>query len=89
MTKEIIIFGAGDIAELANYYFTHDSEYDVVAYTVDREFMPIDSALELPVVPFDEISKHYPPEQYSLFIALSYSKSVSYTHLTLPTICSV
>jgi ssRNA-specific RNase YbeY (16S rRNA maturation enzyme) len=38
MTKKLIIFGAGQIAELAHYYFTHDSAYDVVAFCIDEDY---------------------------------------------------
>ena len=33
---KLVIFGAGDIARLAHYYFTHDSEHEIAAFTVDR-----------------------------------------------------
>jgi hypothetical protein len=29
--KKIVIFGTGDIGELAHFYFTHDSDYDIAA----------------------------------------------------------
>ena len=35
MKTHLIIFGAGDIAQLAHYYFSADSNYEVVAFTVD------------------------------------------------------
>ena len=37
MRKPLILFGAGDIAELAYFYFTNDSAYEVVAFTVDGD----------------------------------------------------
>lgn len=72
--KELIIFGTAELAELAYYYFTHDSDYEVVAFTVDEEFFDKDFFLELPVIPFSEINKRYPPEKFSMHVALSYSK---------------
>jgi len=74
MKKSLIIFGAGDIAELAHYYFSSDSNYDVVAFTVNAEYLTGTQLCELPVCPFEEISAKYPPDQFELFIALSYSK---------------
>lgn len=73
MTKKLLIFGSGDMAELAHYYFTHDSDHEVVAFTVDRDFKTQGQCCGLPVVPFEDIAQHYPPERYVLFIALSYS----------------
>jgi sugar O-acyltransferase (sialic acid O-acetyltransferase NeuD family) len=74
MMKKLIIFGSGDIAQLAYYYFTSDSQYDVVAFTVDREYIISEKFCELPVVPFEDIANHYPPDVFYIFIALSYSK---------------
>ncbi|WP_166365377.1 acetyltransferase [Pseudomonas akapageensis] len=74
MKKYLVIFGAGDIAQLAHYYFSTDSNYKVVAFTVDAAYLTSTSFCELPVVAFEELVEHYPPERYELFIALSYSK---------------
>ncbi len=74
MKKELVIFGTGDIAQLASYYFRTDTDMKVVAFTVDREFMEDTQFCDLPVVAFDEVASIYPPEKYSFFTALSYSK---------------
>lgn len=72
--KKLLVFGAGDIAQLAHYYFSTDSDYEVVAFTVDREFVGDGELAGLPVVPFDEVGARFPADQYDMFIALSYSK---------------
>ncbi|PZV40503.1 acetyltransferase [Mesorhizobium kowhaii] len=74
MNRPIIIFGAGPIAEVAHYYFTHDSPHDVAAFTVDRAFLTADRLAGLPVVPFDTLVRDYPPDAYAAFVALSYSQ---------------
>ena len=74
MKKPLIIFGSGDIAELAHFYFTNDSDYDVVAFTVDGDYVSSSSFCGLPLVPFADAIALYPPEKYELFVALSYSK---------------
>jgi len=71
---KLIIFGTGDIARLAHYYFSCDSEYEVVAFTVDKEYMTGDVFLGLPVVDFEEIVDCCPPTTHKMFIALSYAK---------------
>jgi len=73
MKKKLIIFGGGDLAELAHYYFSTDSDYDVVAFTLDDNFIDKDTLCGLPVCPFSELSTRYPHEDYDAFIALSYS----------------
>ncbi len=72
--KKLVIFGAGNIAELADYYFTTDSEYEVVAFTVDDIFMECDEINGKPVIPFSQLEVNYPSSEFSIFVALSYSK---------------
>ena len=74
MKKKVIIFGTGDIAELAHFYFTFDSDYDVVGFTVDAAYLNDSIFCGLPVVAFEQIREHFSPDQYELFVALSYSK---------------
>jgi len=71
---KLVIFGAGDIARLAHYYFTRDSDHDVVAFTVDRQYCQGDSFLDLPLVPFEDLVGNYPPSEYKMFVALSYAR---------------
>jgi sugar O-acyltransferase (sialic acid O-acetyltransferase NeuD family) len=72
--KKLVIFGITDASELANYYFSIDSEYEVVAFTVDSSYVPSSKIFcNLPVVPFEDLSNLYPPESHTLFIALGYS----------------
>jgi len=73
-TKKLVVFGSGDIGQLAHYYFTNDSDYDVVAFTVDAAYIKEATFCGVPVVPFEEISDQYPPTEYDLFAALSYAK---------------
>ena len=74
MMKPLVIFGTGDIAQLAHYYFSTDSDYQVVAFTVDAAFATEGQLLGLPVVPFEQVTDHYPSQTYELFVALSYAK---------------
>jgi sugar O-acyltransferase (sialic acid O-acetyltransferase NeuD family) len=71
---KLVIFGAGDIARLAHYYFTKDSEHEVVAFTVDEKYRKEESFLELPLVPFENVAKLYSTQGHKMFIALSYAK---------------
>lgn len=74
MKKPLVIFGSGDIAQLAHYYFSTDSEYEVVAFTVDAAYIQETTFCDLPVVAFENAPTLYPPDQYDFFVALSYSK---------------
>jgi sugar O-acyltransferase (sialic acid O-acetyltransferase NeuD family) len=72
--SRLVIFGAGDIGRLAHYYFTRDSEYEVAAFTVDEKYRQADTFLDLPLVSFENVVKHYPPQDYKMFVALSYAR---------------
>ncbi len=74
MKKPLIIFGSGDIAELAYFYFSTDSNYEVVAFTVDAGCLTKARFCELPVIAFEDLAAQYSPDRYELFVALSYSK---------------
>jgi len=70
---KLVLFGAGDIARLAHYYFSTDSEHDVVAFTVDAAYRTADHFQELPLVAVEEVAARYPPTDFKMFVALSYT----------------
>jgi len=70
--KKVIIFGTGTIGQLAHFYFTHDSPFEIVAFTADKKFIECNDFLNLPIIPFEEIEKNYPPSEFDMFVALSY-----------------
>lgn len=72
--SKIVIFGTGDIARLAHFYFTRDSGHQVAAFTVDRAYRKADTFLELPLVDFETIAESYSPRDYQLFVAVSYAR---------------
>lgn len=70
---KVIIFGTSLFAEVAYYYLTKDSPYQVVAFTADKEFIDKSSIFGIPVIPFEDIEDRYPPDQFKMFIAIGYS----------------
>ncbi len=72
--KDLVIFGAGDIAALAGFYFTEDSPRRVAAYTVDSAYRQGETFMDRPLVAFEELTALYPPDRHDFFVALSYSK---------------
>lgn len=72
--KKLIIFGTGAFGEVASFYFTHDSDYQVTAFTVNQKSISEEKFAGLPVVPFETIESIYPPDEYSMFVAIGYKK---------------
>jgi sugar O-acyltransferase (sialic acid O-acetyltransferase NeuD family) len=69
-----VIFGLGQFADIAYEYFTHDSEYEVVGFTVTSEYRNKVVNHNLPVVPFEELTKIFEPSSHSFFAAVLYLK---------------
>jgi sugar O-acyltransferase (sialic acid O-acetyltransferase NeuD family) len=82
---QLVVFGAGDIARLAHFYFSSDSEHEVVAFTVDAAYQKESEFQGLPLVAAEEVTRLYPPSHVRMFVALSYAKmnrvrAEKYTH---------
>ena len=74
MKKQVVIFGTGEIAELAHFYMVNDSDFEIVAFTADKAFIRDKFFLGKPLVPFEEIESSYPARDFDMHVALSYSK---------------
>ena len=62
---KLVVFGAGGIGELAHYYFTNDSRYEVVGFTADGDRITDATFNGLPVVPFETVERDYPSDRYA------------------------
>jgi sugar O-acyltransferase (sialic acid O-acetyltransferase NeuD family) len=71
---KVVIFGATELAEMLHFYLTHDSSYEVVAFTVDRDYLKEETMCGLPVIPFEEMVSKYPPNQCQMLVAIWYSR---------------
>ena len=70
--KQLIIFGLSDFADIAYEYFTHDSDFEVVAFTVDEDYLTNNFHLTLPVIPFESIENYFKCEEVYIFVAIVY-----------------
>jgi len=68
---KVIVFGVLDTAELAHYYLTHDSDHEVVAFTVNRQYIEHDNFHGLPVVAFEDVETLFPPSEYKFFAPMT------------------
>jgi sugar O-acyltransferase (sialic acid O-acetyltransferase NeuD family) len=72
--SDLVVFGTGELGELAEFYFTHDSDHDVVGFTVDGAYLREDRFLAKPVVPFESVATAFPPDKFLLFVAVGYAR---------------
>lgn len=72
--RELILFGTGEIAMLARFYFDEDSRYRVVGFVADDEFVTSDTLQGLPLVRFSQVAERFPPSRVEMHVALSYRR---------------
>jgi len=72
--SDVIIFGTSTFAEIVHFYLTHDSKYNVTAFTVNKSYMNKKKLFGQPVIPFENIESEYSPNDYTMFIAVGYNK---------------
>ena len=70
---KVVIFGTGNFADLVCHYLIHDSDHDVVGFSVDRKYQDTNLHMGLPLVAYEDIEKHFPPSEFGLFVAVGYN----------------
>lgn len=71
---KVIVFGNSVFAEHIYALLTHDSPYEVAAFTVDRKYLREDTMFGLPVVPFETVESAFPPSEYRMSVPLSFQR---------------
>ena len=72
--KKLIIYGIGEYAEIAHYYFQSEGIYNVEFFVVDKEFYEEKRFLGLEVKTFDEIENNISQfNDYKFFVAIGFS----------------
>jgi sugar O-acyltransferase (sialic acid O-acetyltransferase NeuD family) len=75
MNKKVIIFGTNDFAELAHFYLTTDSEYEVAGFCLSRDYLSDQTSFKgLPVFLYEDITKICPPSEYCFFAPMAPKK---------------
>ena len=73
--KKLILFGAGQFAEVATFYFENFSDEIIEAYTVHNNYLKEDEFNGKPIIPFENIKEKYPIEKYKLFVPFNYNNT--------------
>lgn len=72
--NRLVIFGVSAFAEMAHYYFKRESQYTSVAFSVDAAYLKESTFEGLPIVPYEELEKSFPPSEVTLFVAMGIQK---------------
>ena len=71
---KVIIFGIGEISQIAHHYLIKDEQYEVSGFTMDKEYIKENKFESLPIIPFDNIQQIFPQNEYKLFIPIGYTQ---------------
>jgi sugar O-acyltransferase (sialic acid O-acetyltransferase NeuD family) len=74
MRRRLVLIGAGEFAQIACEYFEHDSPYEVVAFSVEREYLSQPVLADRPVVAYETLQETYPPKDHDVFVAIPSSQ---------------
>lgn len=72
--KKLIIVGDSSFAQIAYEYFEYDSEYQVVAFSVEKSFLKQTELFSLPVVPFESLQDQFDVSCHDVYVATVYSQ---------------
>ena len=70
--EKLILYGNKAVARGMYLGLKNNPNYEVVAFTVDREYLEGERFCDLPIVPFDTVQDAYPPEAHKMFVAVGY-----------------
>jgi sugar O-acyltransferase (sialic acid O-acetyltransferase NeuD family) len=71
---KLVIIGDSAFAQLAYEYFTYDSPYEVVGFSVEQPFIKQDTLFNLPIIPFEGLERHFEPAKHWVYVALVYTQ---------------
>jgi len=74
MSRPLVLVGAGEFAQIACEYFQHDSDYDVLAFSVERDYLVQPQLADRPVLAWETLEERYPPGEVELFVAIPASQ---------------
>ncbi len=72
--KKLVIVGSGETGLIAYEYFQFDSDYEVVAFSVNKQYITDTIICDLPVVPLETLEEKYSPKEYDVYVAISSGK---------------
>ena len=72
MQKKVIIIGNSHFSEIIYEHITQDTDWSVVAFAADRDFIKADSISGTAVIPIEEMDNEFDGQEVSLIMAVGY-----------------
>jgi sugar O-acyltransferase (sialic acid O-acetyltransferase NeuD family) len=73
-SRKVVLLGDSAFAEIAYEYFSQDSEYEVVGFSVESGFLKKETMYGLPVVPFESLESRFAPKDVEFYAAIVYTQ---------------
>ena len=73
--EKLVLFGNGAVASTLHYHFSRETQYRIVAFTVDIPFIAEETMHGVPVVPWDEVAERFPAAEHSMMVAIGFVKA--------------
>jgi sugar O-acyltransferase (sialic acid O-acetyltransferase NeuD family) len=70
----LVIIGDGETGEIAYEYFSQDTNYEVAGFSAEKAFMKNQTLYGLPVVPLENLEKAFDPDDFRVFVAVSFTE---------------
>jgi len=69
--KKLLIVGAGEFADIAYEYFTHDSEYEVIGFAVEAKYVTDAEKFGLKVYALEDVASQVSPQEVEAHVAIT------------------
>ena len=69
---KLILFGNGRGADVAYRFLSKDTDHEICGFTVDETYITEPTLRGLPLVPFEDVERRFPPDDYRMLILLGY-----------------
>jgi sugar O-acyltransferase (sialic acid O-acetyltransferase NeuD family) len=72
--EKVVLFGTSAGTRTTHFALSRDPAYEVVAFTVDRDYIREKEFCGLPVLPFEDIQTLRPPDTHKMMVAIYASR---------------
>lgn len=72
MENKMLVFGDSQFASMVGDYITSETDYNLMGFCVDDDYISKSTLDGHPVIPFSSVKKLYAPSDITFFLALGY-----------------
>lgn len=72
MLEKVVIVGTGETGCMLHDYLKFDSDYEVIAFASENEYIHSEMLMNLPVVPLENLQDIFNPKEVRIMVAVSY-----------------